>query len=108
MSNKNGNIFAITWILLRMGYYKAVRLLQYHRKNRVLKNAIKMADRSHKITGKQYYVLPNDAGKYNVWCNLDRKEFNYHAKVNSYMPISFVEMTKMAVYQTEGGTMKKR
>jgi hypothetical protein len=76
--------------------------------NRNLKRLKKEALRLHKMTKKQYFVIPvNDwkRGEFVIVNNEAHKLYNQQAKKLGKPVINFVELCKMAVYKTPSGNL---
>lgn len=75
---------------------------------RNLKQLKKEALRLHKMSGKQYFVIPVDdwkRGEYVIVNNEAHKLYNQQAKKLNKPVISFQSLCTMAVYKTPTGTL---
>ena len=65
------------------------------------------ADRLHRITGKQYFVVP--AGKHLAIINNDGiKAFNRRMKAEKKNPISYKQFCELAYYKTPVGCLGRK
>ena len=73
-----------------------------------LNNAIRRADNFHKVTGKQYFVIPVGSLKYTCVSNMDKDFFAKYAKKNGTPKLDYMKILEIAAYKTPTGTYSKR
>ena len=94
--------------LLGRGYYFS----KYHINNLIrlinLKLAIKKANYTYKVRGKQVYVVPITKTRFACITNDDKEFYRKQAKILGLKKFNFLDIAKSAYYKTSCGTLSKR
>ena len=65
--------------------------------------ACRKAMRMHKLTGKQYFVIPHTWGRFAIVDNRIQKRFNKAANALGVKKVSYVDLLKQAYFKTPVG-----